>query len=500
MNASSNGLTFSRRLHNAEPLADFTRANHTRMDAMREALVPTPEARRYAVKELARRAGVSQDFYLTWNVNVSSTKTTVAFGPDGSKKIHFERAHNSLLEKISKGEFPVARVSCPELLGKENPAGDVVIPFCEPNAQPSAPLFERSSNSEIVCHLDLLLSLLLTMTRAEETFPVTRDEHGRFPAAESLAARHDFLERPIVDEWCLALEREIAALLPGWAPQRREMRIKLTHDVDQVGMPFQFSSLIGHAWFRRNACAALRGLAATVANIEPEELRLVRRLAAISKARKFHSAFYWKASPPGPRDSGYDPLHPKVQSVIRALMDEGFEVGVHPGYETFGSRQNLSCEVNRLRKALGVRCLGGRQHYLRWSPDSWLDWEACELAYDTSVGFADRVGFRAGTCFPFRPWSLVQNRELDIMEIPLIVMDCTPVKYMPRYMGLSKSQSLERVRGCIRRIARVGGVFTLLWHNVPLMEPEYDGWYETILDLLEENRSYEHPSRAALLW
>jgi hypothetical protein len=454
------------------------------------------DARRYAVKELARRAGVSREFFLTWKIDVTAKRTTISFGPDGSKKIHFEHASGALLEKIGRKDFPVARAGWSRPPGGGIPDADLIIPFCQSDAEPSAPLFQQSADREIVCRLDLLLSLLLTTGRAEESWSKIRDEHGRFPAAGSIAVLHDFLERPIVDEWGLALEQELVSLLPSWQPQPREFRVKLTHDIDQVGIPFSFRSLIGHAVVRRKPGAVLEDLTVPFTGGEPAELRLVHRLAEISRARGLHSAFFWKASPPGRRDSGYDPLHPKIQRVIRGLVDQGFEVGVHPGYETFGSRQHLSGEVNQLREALGVKSPGGRQHYLRWSPETWLDWEACGLAYDSTVGFADRIGFRAGTCFPYRPWSLRESRELDLIEVPLIVMDCTPVKYM----GLPKSQGLERIRGCIQRATRVGGVFTLLWHNVPLIDPAYNGWYEPTLDMLKGGRSFNLPSRPDSLW
>jgi hypothetical protein len=185
-----------------------------------------------------------------------------------------------------------------------------------------------------------------------------------------------------------------------------------------------------------------------------------------------------------------------VQRILHDLRNDGFELGIHPGYNTFHSRGELATEVARLRSALSVNRPGGRQHYLRWSPETWLDWEACNLYYDSSVGFADRFGFRAGTSVPYCPWSISQNRELNLIEVPLILMDCTPVKYM----GLSRVSGLERIRQCLKRTERVGGVFTILWHNTPLIEPEYKGWYESVLDLLPPSQSLQLPAASNSLW
>ncbi len=330
----------------------------------------------------------------------------------------------------------------------------------------------------------------------EETLTRTRDEHDRFPASASLALRHDFLERPILDEHGLAFAQVLSALLPAWCPQPKAMRIKLTHDIDDVGIPFEFRASIAHSLKRRRPSATFRDFLALVAAVEPAELALVQRLAAISRARGLSSAFYWKASPRGPCDSGYDPSNGKIRRVIDRLREHGFEMGVHPGYQTFGDRTKLDAEVTILRKALGVTSPGGRQHYLRWSPETWLDWEACGLSYDSSLGFADQFGFRAGTAFPYRPWSLRQNREIKLIEVPLILMDCTPVKYMK----LGREKGLERIKTLIQRIAQTGGVFTLLWHNTPLLDPDYSGWYESILDLLAGAESFDVPASSEQLW
>jgi hypothetical protein len=65
---------------------------------------------------------------------------------------------------------------------------------------------------------------------------------------------------------------------------------------------------------------------------------------------------------------------------------------------------------------------------------------------------------------------------------------------------LEKQEGLRQIETLIGRTAQVGGVFTLLWHNTPLMDPEYDGWYEAILDLLCDVPSYDMPGSSEDLW
>jgi hypothetical protein len=459
----------------------------------RKSLPITTQARRYAVKELARRAGVSKAFFLTWHIAITHERTTISLGHETSRRIHFPHA-NSILEVAPRESIPVGRAAWFRTDKTGAPA--LVLPFCACDSDPRQPLYQVTRDGDVVCRMDLLSSFLFTLCRLEETLSRCRDEHGRFPASASLAVQRDFLERPILDEHGLAFEQIVSFFLPAWQPQPRALRFKLTHDIDDIGIPFELRTSIGHTLKRKNPAASVRDLLSSFTPAQPAELAAVLRLAAISEERNLPSAFYWKASPAGPRDSGYDPMHKKIRRVIDQLRFRGFEMGVHPGYETFGDVSKLAAEIARLRVAIAVDSPGGRQHYLRWSPQTWLDWEACGLSYDSSLGFADRFGFRAGTAFPYRPWCLSENRELNLIELPLLMMDCTPVKYMK----IDPEEGLQRIKAMVERTKQTGGLFTLLWHNTPLLDPEYKGWYGSILDLFNNTQRFDLPPNVELLW
>jgi hypothetical protein len=175
-----------------------------------------------------------------------------------------------------------------------------------------------------------------------------------------------------------------------------------------------------------------------------------------------------------------------VRAVVDWLHEIGGECGVQPGYNTYRSPEKLRREIVILRDVLGEHPFGGRQHYLRWCPDTWIDWENCGLAYDSSVGFAEQTGFRAGTCVPYRPWLFPLNRQADLLEIPLIVMDRTLLEYMK----LTKDQAIGDVKKLTARCRSVGGVFTILWHNDAFLDPFYRNVYLGLLEILQGINNY----------
>jgi hypothetical protein len=312
----------------------------------------------------------------------------------------------------------------------------------------------------------------------------------------SLAVRHNYLHRPIVDEYGLALQQVLEALLPGWRPLPRRLRVKLTHDIDEVGIPFRFRNAVGHVLKRRAPLCCARDFFSLGTSVEPTYLKLVRDICEISIERNLHSTLYWMASAAGSFDFRYDVTNPRVARVMDWARDRGIEMGVHPGYTTFLSPSVLEEEVQRCREAIQNEQLGGRQHYLRWSPETWTHWERCGLLYDSTVGFADCVGFRAGTCVPYMPWLWKENRRAELLEIPLLLMDSTLIG--AAYMALKPSQVQGAVTKLLRPCAAVGGVFTLLWHNTSLLPP-FSRHYPGILDTLSGASNYDWQSDLAQL-
>lgn len=117
----------------------------------------------------------------------------------------------------------------------------------------------------------------------------------------------------------------------------------------------------------------------------------------------------------------------------------------------------------------------------------WTHWESLGLAYDASVGFADRTGFRAGTSMPFRPWLFAQQREAELLEIPLLAMDGTLLSYMK----LDPEAAFANLRELVATCRAFGGVFTLLWHHTTLYLHKWAVMYRTLLNELEGASRYD---------
>lgn len=448
--------------------------------------VLTQEARLYAIKELARRAGVTAEFFHTWRIRLMPDHTEIDVLPGTDKQLRLTHAPVDIWSDLVRNSCSTLRLVSPwQLVAPTIP--DFIVPFIPKSHAHVKSLFRSIGSDTVEVTVDLALSTLLTLARWEERLIDDRDDHGRVPAHLTAAYQAGYLGRPIVDEYGLALRQALRVLIPNWTPVPSQFYANISHDVDNIGLPFNLHSAIGHTVRRRRPLATIRDFCSLLPRVNPTYLEVIRHLVTLSLNRGLQPAVYWKGNPRVGQKKHYDPHHPKVRAMISWLQKNNIELGVHPGYDTFRSPEKLRKEVTKIRELIGVQPMGGRQDYLRWAPESWLDWENCGLAYDSTVGYADQIGFRAGTCVPYRPWQFKLNREARLLEVPLLIMDCT----LTWYMRLTPEQIVSAVSDFIARCRAVGGTFTLLWHNDTMIDPEFSGVLPTILDLLAGTPKYE---------
>ena len=121
-------------------------------------------------------------------------------------------------------------------------------------------------------------------------------------------------------------------------------------------------------------------------------------------------------------------------------------------------------------------------HYLRWrQPTTLQAWEDAGMSYDSTLGYADRPGFRCGTCFEYPAFNPVTLESLKMRVRPLVAMECTIID--PVYMALGTGDaSLRTFADLAERCRLVGGSFTLLWHNSYLTTEDLRRLYQDVLN------------------
>lgn len=188
--------------------------------------------------------------------------------------------------------------------------------------------------------------------------------------------------------------------------------------------------------------------------------------------------------------------NPQVKAIMKTMAAGGWEIGLHGSYYSYLSEEKLRQEKTDLENALGMPIAGTRQHHLNLKiPDTWEHHEKIGLEYDTSLGFKKYVGFRWGTCFPFKPLNAKTGKEMNIIELPLTIMDAT--------LFDNKEKAWKEISEVIESVEGFGGLLVVLFHHSTFNEREYPGWTETykkIISTCKEKNAWIATGKEITQW
>src|SRR6266849_5518648 len=364
---------------------------------------------------------------------------------------------------------------------------------CQPSA--GAPRLverlRRSSQGDRSVHLgiDIFGGAFFFLARLEEVISNRLDAYGRFPASEALSLRYSILHRPVVDEYVEVLWACLQALWPGLRRRPRGFRQHLTHDVDHLR--FSLPRALVTDVRRRKLDLALSDLRLWMAirrGAKADPCDTYDLIMDISERAGVASAFYFITKWTNPAyDLSYVFNQRRTRELLRRISTRGHEIGLHGSYNAFSSGRQIAKEFGALRqasRAVGARQLrwGCRQHYLRWrTPDTFQHCEDAGLDYDTTLGYADDVGFRCGTSHEFAVFNVKTRNSLRLKERPLIAMDCTVLDPEFLNQGIT-STAFDRFKSLKDTCRHYDGNFTLLWHNDRLADPAEASFYRALVN------------------
>ena len=317
------------------------------------------------------------------------------------------------LDWLTEASLPLTPIARLDLAGTpfaEHPAHSIPVLYGAPTWM--------VDGEKLRLNVDVMGTSFFMLTRYEEAVLDARDEHERFPASATVAASAGFLRRPLVNECVELLWLALRHLWPGLERRPLQFTVAPSHDVD---WPLAGESSVAQL-LRRAAADAFRGgeLQTSARRVIGYAARLTGRqdldvnntfdaIMDASESRGLCSAFYFIADrPAGLIDGNYSLDDPWIRRLLQRIHARGHEIGLHASYRTPTDGVQTRRERDRLARVLDEEGivqarLGGRQHYLRWrNPDTWRNWAEAGLDYDSTLGFSDELGFRAGVCLDIR--------------------------------------------------------------------------------------------------
>ena len=325
--------------------------------------------------------------------------------------------------------------------------------------------FEKEFCFAIDSIVDPLSSIFYVLSRMEEYTNERRDTHDRFAAKYSILHQFGMLQKAVCDRWCVALisfiEKQLQVSLNPWPI---EVQVIPTFDIDSA-YAFKWKQNWRQVlsffkdWLQKDHERLKRRKNVLNGNVK-DPYDTFDQMIEISK-RGFDVHLFWLLGDYAKFDKNISSMDQRHRALILE-MSQQVKVGLHPSYKSNEAIYYLEREKGRIDAILGKEVTFSRQHFLKLSmPQTYQNLIKKGFTADFSMGYADEIGFRAGTARPFKFFDLSKNTATEFVIHPFAYMDGT----LHEYKKWTIEESKIEIKKLYQEVEKFGGDFICIWHN-----------------------------------
>jgi hypothetical protein len=351
----------------------------------------------------------------------------------------------------------------------------------------------ETQNGKLIIYADIIASSFFLLSRYEEILkPKCRDNHGRFCAKDSIIFQQCYGNRPIVDEYSILFRKWIKDAGVNVPEDKAGFsKIYLTHDVD---VPFRFEYFstvckqIIKNLFHYNICnSPLKKYFNEQLDDNytfPKMINYDRILLESLTGMPVECIYFFITIGTFFNRKYYNFFSKKMNRLLNYLNLSGAKIGLHLSYEAGLNPDKIKMESKLLMNKIKLTQLISRHHFLKWQePGDIKCMEQAGIKEDFTLSYADNVGFRVGTCRPYRFINPQMKELTNVIIHPMEIMDCTLNRR--NYMNLDFEDAFCKCREIINQVYKHNGELVLLWHNTEFLGKNYqEKLYGVILEYI----------------
>ncbi|MCF8464561.1 MAG: polysaccharide deacetylase family protein [Flavobacteriales bacterium] len=346
--------------------------------------------------------------------------------------------------------------------------------------------FYAHNSTDSAMNFDVFAASFFCLSRYEECLPHIRDKYNRFEASESLGFKNGFLTEPVVDQWLLRIRDILSSKYPELTFKKRDYQFISTIDIDNA-----------YAYKNKGFMRTIGAYSRAFSNLNFKEILERTKVLLgttqdpydtyefqldIQKKYDLKTIYFFLLADYGMNDKNVPFYNQEFQALIKHLGDYA-EIGIHPGFNSNQKNDKLKTEKKRLEQIIHSTVNKSRQHFLILHlPHTYQKLVDNDIREDHSMGYAEHIGFRAGTCTPYRFYDLDLETPTELKVYPFAVMEAT-LKY---YMNLQPEAAKEHISTIVQKVRNVDGTFIGLWHNETLTDRDiWAGWRDVFIHMVE---------------
>ena len=252
---------------------------------------------------------------------------------------------------------------------------------------------------------DIFSASFYLLSRYEEYLPHVKDIYGRFTKEESLAFKHHFLHQPVIDIWAYKFKDALKNKFPNYEFETRKFCLNPVIDVPVAyyfrnkGLLRTFGETLSDMFsfrfkFIYNRFSVLFGF-----KKDPyDNFKWIINRQKVSRTR-FNVFFLIGDFTTYDKNNSINKK--QFSSLIKSVADY-CNVGIKASYVALDSMAILKSEKRLMDGVINTVTTAARSSFSKVNlPTTYRNYIDLEIYSDYTMGYADTIGFRAGTCTPF---------------------------------------------------------------------------------------------------
>ena len=310
---------------------------------------------------------------------------------------------------------------------------------------------------------DIFAASFYLISRYEEYLPHLKDVYGRFSFQESIAHKNNFLEEPVIDIWAYKLKESLCSFFPNVIFDDRKFKLKTIIDVPSV-----------YYYKNKGFLRTIGGVFTDLARLKPKNI--YTRLLVIFRLQKDpYDTFNWIVNKQKQvsdkflffflvgKFSTYDKnislIKQPFVNIIKLVSDYSI-IGLKLSFFALNNLNILKKEKADIESITNRDLTISRNSFSKVNlPINYRNLIKLNIREDYTMGYVNKIGFRASTCTPFLFYDIDNDIQTPLLINPYNLMD---------YSLLTINSFLdkkEKVIEIIKKVKSVNGTFTSIFHN-----------------------------------
>ncbi len=334
---------------------------------------------------------------------------------------------------------------------------------------------------------DYLSMIFYCLSRYEEYNDRPRDTYGRFPSSSSILEETNLLQAPVVDMLVAHIQQLVKSVLGIQLHTKDQAGVQMTFDIDQCWLAKHIPIKINIARFLKQAIKLDFSSIREHEAIRKEQLVDPFDIYNILNKYYIHKPlFFFLFAQRSTFDKGHNPENIAFRKHIETLAEK-YACGLHPSMESFMFPNLLKNELKTFTSIPHVKADMTRQHYLAFKlPSTFQKLVTHGILHEYSMGYADNIGYRAGTGRSFLWFDLSKNEPTELRIHPFQIMDVS----LKKYLKLSPENAILRVQALVEQSKKYKTPLRVLWHNSSFYPKHgWEGWEKVFEYLLNHQRT-----------